>query len=136
MHLKSKHSINVKELQAYQEQEKSSTSQHSVSVIDESEPSLKKIKTIDSYFSSVENKEIKMKMISRMTAKDGLPFRIFCNSEDLRFPFQSAGLMLPTSSTSIRNLVVDYSNEIKNKIALEILTLKETGQKFSVTFDE
>lgn len=92
VHLKSKHNINVKELQALCQKKPSTLQQQNMT---ESESNLKKIKTMDSYFSPIETKEMKMKMmISRITAKDGLPLRVFCVSEDLRLLFQSAGLML------------------------------------------
>lgn len=102
LHLKSKHTIDMKEIVALQEsQAKSSTSTSSSqsftpvmeprpststqsdlmpSIQDETLTSSKKRK-IDNYFL----KDITMdKIIARMVAKDGLAFSLFCTSTDIR----------------------------------------------------
>lgn len=43
--------------------------------------------------------------MSRMISKDGLPFRMFCTSKDLRDLFSAAGHKLPTSPNSIKVMV-------------------------------
>ena len=75
--------------------------------------------------------------ISRMTACDGLSFRAFSSSPDMRRLLASAGYSdLPKSPTAIQALVVKHAGEIQLRVKSEIkLKLKE-GKRFSLTFDE
>jgi len=50
----------------------------------------KKQRKVDQYMVKVESESL-MAMISRMTAKDRLPFRVFTTSEDLRKLLASKG---------------------------------------------
>ena len=75
-------------------------------------------------------------VLARMTALDGLPFSVFCTSEDLRKSMKARGFDLPKSANSIRKLVVDYSTEIQAAAIREIKELKKKGHRSSLTFDE
>ena len=75
-------------------------------------------------------------VLARMTALDGLPFSVFCTSEDLRKSMMARGFDLPKSANSIRKLVVDYSTEIQAAAIREIKELKKKGHRSSLTFDE
>ena len=73
-----------------------------------------------------------------MTAKDGIPFAKFCTSNDLRRAIQAMGFKqaLPTSVQGIRNIVLQYSNDVRNAQVKVIGEMKSKGQKFCITFDE
>lgn len=75
-------------------------------------------------------------MISRMTAKDGFSFNSFCKSSDLRYLFQKSGHKLPSSSNTIRSIVIQFSESVKANMINEIQKLQMQNQKFSLTFDE
>lgn len=98
-------------------------------------PTPMKKKKIGDYFPKlVENS--KEKMVSRMVAKDGLPFRVFCTSDNLRSLFAAKGHKLPTSPNSIKMMVMDYGTTLKMKVKQDLMKLKEHGQRFTLTFNK
>lgn len=99
-------------------------------------PASKKQKITDHFlFLPVENNSVEKK-VSRMVAKDGLPFRVFCTSKDIRDLFNSSGHKLPTSPNSIKLIVMNYGMTLKMKIARDLAQLKENDQRFTLTLDE
>jgi hypothetical protein len=78
------------------------------------------------------------RIVSRMTAKDGIPFLTFCTSADLRRSIGALGLpdQLPKSSATIRKMVTNYANLERAKQIIEVKSLKKSGSKFCVIFDE
>lgn len=74
--------------------------------------------------------------VSRMVAEDGLPFRVFCTSQDLRDLFSAAGYKLPTSPYSIKLMVMNYGMTLKLKIQRDLAELKDDNHRFTSTFDE
>lgn len=76
-------------------------------------------------------------VLSRMTALDGLPFRVFCTSIELRKSLIARGFKnIPKSVNIIRRTVINYSNSVRNSLKKELTELKLNGTKFSLTFDE
>lgn len=75
-------------------------------------------------------------VISRMTALDGIPFRAFTESEDLKHLFNKAGYKLPTSANTIKDVTVKFYEKTKKDLIKEIQELKNEGHKFSVSIDE
>lgn len=73
-----------------------------------------------------------------MVAKDGLPFRVFETSTDLRSCLKAKGCSeeLPTSQMTIKKLVVDYASVTRKAHIEEIKEVKKSGGKFSLTVDE
>lgn len=57
-------------------------------------------------------------MISRMAAKDGLPFRVFCTSEDMKSLFAAKGnnYKLPSSPNTIKQIVMNYETTLKMEV--------------------
>jgi len=57
------------------------------------------------------------RVIARMTAKDGLPFSLFCTSVDLRRMLSSAfkDSVLPKSPHTVREIVLGYSQSVKEE---------------------
>jgi len=77
-------------------------------------------------------------VLSRMTARDGLPFRVFLTSDDLRKSLKSLNLSdeLPKSANTIRKIVMDYTENIRQLLINEISDRKLNENGFSITFDE
>ncbi|CAH0405771.1 unnamed protein product [Chilo suppressalis] len=98
-------------------------------------PARKKRQKITDHFLPVEDTSMEKK-VSRMVAKDGLPFRVFCTSKDMRDLFNSSGHKLPKSPNTIKLIVMDYGMTLKMKIKRELAQLKEDDHKFTLTFDE
>lgn len=74
--------------------------------------------------------------IARMTALDGLPFSVFITSTELRKSLTSRGFEVPKSKETIKAKFLDYSLKCKQKTIHDISNIKDTGLKFSLTFDE
>ncbi|CAG4948466.1 unnamed protein product [Parnassius apollo] len=75
-------------------------------------------------------------MVSRMTALDGMPYRAFTESEDLKHLFKKAGYKLPTSANTIKDVTIKFYDKTKKNLIKEIQELKDEGHKFSVSIDE
>jgi len=72
-----------------------------------------------------------------MTAVDGLPFRVFVTSKDLRRGLVAMGLSnVPTSAEAIKQLVMKHGKTIRALITADIDKQKKQGARFSITFDE
>lgn len=98
-------------------------------------PARKKRQKITDHFLPVEDTSMEKK-VSRMVAKDGLPFRVFCTSKDMRDLFNSSGHKLPMSPNTIKLIVMNYGMTLKMKIMRELAQLKENDHRFTLTFDE
>lgn len=138
VHLKSKHKIDTK-----QDSEGSSntaivssatSASASNSSASASECTTSRKRKITDHFEKVDNSL--EKKVSRMVSKDGLPFRIFCSSSDLRDLFKAASYDLPTSPNSIKLMVMNYGTTIKMTVIRDLLRMKENNHKFTLTFDE
>lgn len=75
-------------------------------------------------------------VLARMTAVDGLPFRIFVTSVELRKSLSARGFDVPKSESTIRYMVIKYGKIIRQKLAVELQRLKSKGERFSLSFDE
>ena len=74
--------------------------------------------------------------VSRMTALDGLPFSFFITSNDQRRIMKQCGYNLPTSSNSIKNMVIKHSETVKTSLINKLCKLKEERVKLSLTLDD
>ena len=75
-------------------------------------------------------------VIARLTAKDGLNFSVFTTSEDLRISLQARGFKVPTSASTIKNMMMKYGQIVEDRLKKHICEKKENNQKFSCTIDE
>lgn len=75
-------------------------------------------------------------VLARMTAGDGLPFRIFATSVEMRKSLASRGFEVPKSANTIRDMVMKYGQSIRQKYKIELQGLKLQGKQFSLSFDE
>lgn len=76
-------------------------------------------------------------VISRLTAKDGLPFKIFCTSHDLRQMLTARGFdNIPKSANTIRSMVIKYAKKIRTSVSSELAAYVKNGGRLSITFDE
>ena len=75
--------------------------------------------------------------IARMTARDGLPFRTFVTSSDLRKCLMACGFgNLPTSSETAKKMVMDEGHSVRSVVTSELARKKMESQRFSLTLDE
>lgn len=76
-------------------------------------------------------------VISRLVAKDGLPFSKICTSYDIQNLLKCKGFdKIPKSPNTVREIVLDYETKIREETKEQILFLKNSGEKFSLTLDE
>lgn len=75
-------------------------------------------------------------VLARMTASDGLPFKIFITSDEMRKSLMARGFDIPKSATTIRGMVMQYGKIIQQKYKIEFQGLKSQGKRFSLSFDE
>lgn len=125
-HIKTKHEINMRKRAAEPVAGSSSKS-------DEVAP----LPQITKYFRNTKDDSLAA-VLARMTARDGLPFRVFITSDDLRKSLKALNLTdeLPKSAITIRKIVIDYSESIRKLLINEISARKLNGKGFSITFDE
>ena len=75
--------------------------------------------------------------IARMTARDGLLFRVFVTSSDLRKWLMARGFgNLPTSAATVKHMVMDEGRSVRSVVFNELARKKTEGQRFSLTLDE
>jgi hypothetical protein len=99
------------------------------------QPSAKKMK-ITSYFVDKQERSLAA-VLSRMTARYGLPFSVFCTSADIREGLKVRGFSeLPKSANTVRSLVMGYSDKVRQAMISQIVQRLNEGRKFSLTFDE
>lgn len=105
-------------------------------------PKAKKLKTLKEYFPMQDQEEKSLPAtLARLTAIHGVPFNVIIRSNDLRAGLLATGLKnLPTSSNTVRKMVVDYTKKIKNSLTTEIAHKKNPelgmGERYSLSFDE
>ena len=137
-HLKSAHNTNLRKRNTdssnpVSQEFRPSTSDGSQSA---AKTSSKKPKVIPDYFSN-SNDDSLPATLSRLTARDCLPFSVFCTSPDMRNLLQAKGFTnVPKNRNKIRELVLNYAKDIRRGLRSEIQKRKEEGRKFSLTFDE
>lgn len=72
------------------------------------------------------------KVLSRMTALDGFPFKVFYTSIELRKLLIVRGLK--NVPKSVLYYVKNYSNSVRNSLKKELIKLKLNDTKFSLVF--
>lgn len=83
------------------------------------------------------NENILPALLAHMTAQDGVPFRVFTTSPDLRRGLTALGLgNVPTSSESVKQLVMTQGKRIRSFVMEELEKKKRNGERFCLTFDE
>ena len=91
--------------------------------------------TMKNYFPSIEKDSLK-NLLSRLCAKDGLPFSILASSEDIRKGMAKLGFDLPKSTETIRKHILEFADDVKQLYKLEITKeVKEIGF-MSISIDE
>lgn len=120
VHLKSSHQIDV-----LLKRKNSETRQ------EDSREKIPKITTIEKFVDDTTLPAV----LARMTAYDGLPFKVFITSIDLRKSLIAQGYSLPKSLTTIRKHVIKYGTYVVERIKHDLLR-KSKSEKFSLTLDE
>ena len=117
-HLKSKHQIHIE-----------SSLKKSVT-----EPSFKKWK-IDSYFKK-DRRESLGEVVAKLLAVDRLAFSQIASSKLLRRAFAADGYSLSTSRDYVKKVFMKQFAEIQSEMVTKIREIKETNNRFSISFDE
>ena len=118
-HLRSKHNT-VLNKRKFDENTTASTSDSNDSVVS----ATRKTNTIIDFFKSKKDETFPA-VVARMIASDGLPFRVFCTSNDLRKFLTMRGFGdIPKSPTSIKQLQIAEINQLKKNLCFS-LTLDE-----------
>jgi hAT family C-terminal dimerisation region len=125
-HLLTQHGINL--------QKRTNSDDSSAST---SAPKTKKNK-ITSYFPSSTKDKSMEAIISRLVARDGVPFEKFITSDDLRDLFSNSTkkMELPKCGKSIKKTVMDYYAKKKSEVCRDLESKQAQGMRFSLTFDE
>lgn len=127
-HLKTAHGISSSK--------RTATDNNSVTDETSPQPSSSKKSQITSFFTK-KNDDSLAAIISRMTAKDGVPMSLFCTSIDMRKLLAAKGFQdIPRSPNTIRRTILNYAENIRDKIIFEMTCYKKNGGKFSLTLDE
>lgn len=75
--------------------------------------------------------------VARLTACDGLSFRVIVKSSDMRRLMLSAGFTnFPRSQTALKNIVLKHAQKLRAVVSAEFQQLLKKGKRFSLTFDE
>lgn len=134
-HIKSQHQVNLLKRADRLEPDASSTLISSAHQGEKSSGTGSSRNTLAYYFKRTVDDSLSA-VISRMVARDGLPFQKFCRSFDLRRLLTAKGYTVPKSANSIKNLVMEYGVKIRREIRATILEQLKEGTRFSLTFDE
>lgn len=141
-HLLKIHKIDLKILRTNQEVAdvdtlglgSSTSSRSSSAAVPESTLNPKSRKITD-FFVSKTDKSFEA-VLARMTAVDGLSFRVFQTSVDLRDLLEAKGYNVPKSAHTIKSKVIDYSKKIRSICIEQMVHIKSKNGRFSLTFDE
>lgn len=96
----------------------------------------KGMRTLDSYYVSKTDDDLDA-ILARMCARDGLPFRVFCSSPDLRGLLAAKGYKnLPTHHNTIRRRVLRHCARLKCDVKTKLAEELSKGKRFSLTIDE
>ena len=126
-HLKSQHNINLLK-RGKEKSDGTSTSIQTIDVDSRSKITLYLKKTGDESFPAV---------AAQMTAPDGIPFSKFCTSQDLRMLLTAKGYRdIPKSPNTIKNIVLQYADKIRQEVVNEISQHKHSNEAFSLIIDE
>ncbi|CAG5041260.1 unnamed protein product [Parnassius apollo] len=99
-------------------------------------PATKKAKTINDFFHVKEEDDLDT-ILAKMTAVDGVPFKIFCSSESMRKLFGKAAYKdLPKSPNTIKKKVLNKSELLKKEVKKELNDIKTAGKKLAISLDE
>lgn len=123
-HLKSIHNINVVKRKVHSSEKPSDLEKK------------KEANKITNFFKKVVDMGLPA-VISRLVAKDFLPFSKICTSYDLRELLKSKGYQdIPRSPNTVRKIVLEYAQKSRLEVIEELAALKKKGEKFSITLDE
>lgn len=131
-HLRSKHYINLLKREDAGDDKKGDDSESQTCSISVLKPA-----SITKYLiAPIQDKSLAA-TVARMTACDGLPYRVFTSSTDLRRILTSAGYGdVPKSNATIHDMVMKHTEKVRSFVIAEMQAKKNEGRKFSLTFDE
>lgn len=93
-------------------------------------------KRITEFFKEKKDKDNLEVVLSRMVSLDGLSFRVFTTSRDLRNALKPDGYEVPKSPTTIRNIVMEFAEKTRNQEKTVINQLVQKCDRFCISHDE
>ena len=75
-------------------------------------------------------------VLARMCSLDGIPFSTIADSSDFRNLFSGCNYELPKSGNTIKNIVLQFADEMREKLRQKLQAEKESGKRFSLSLDE
>lgn len=90
----------------------------------------------DFYKTKPKEVESQDEVVAKLAAVDGLTFGQIANSEMAHKAFKAYGVPLPKSKTTVRKLLMQNFEKVKEGTVKKIEMFLEDGQKFSLTLDE
>ena len=103
---------------------------------DSTTPKKRKMESMDMFVTGKKKKASLNEVIARLCAHDLLSYKVISASITLRQAFKSDGYQLPQSHSTVRISMLNYYEEIKAKIKLEIASKIQDGHRFSASADE
>lgn len=83
-----------------------------------------------------EKKDSLEKVLSRMVALDGLVFRVFATSADLRRFMKADGYDVPKSPKTVRKYVMKFAETTRDEEKAKIKQMVVQGDRFNISHDE
>jgi hypothetical protein len=131
LHLKSHNKFIKREAQKPEANTSNSSEKETVSG-----PTAPKVKRLISDHFSKSSENTLPVVILKMAALDGIAFRLFVTSDELRRCLVARGFIVPKSAATIRNMVVKFADFLREKLSEEFEQPKSKDQRFSFRFDE
>lgn len=92
-------------------------------------------KKINGYFVPKKKKQLD-EVVATVIAKDGLTFRVFETSSELRESLQARGYVLSKTAKSFKAMTIKYAKKIRQNQKEVIKEFVTKDERFCVTFDE
>lgn len=70
-------------------------------------------KKISQFFAQKKERDSLEVVLARMVALDGLPFKVFTTSVDLRNALKADGYVVPKSPNTIRKIVMNFAAKVR-----------------------
>jgi len=75
-------------------------------------------------------------VLSRITAREGLPFSIFCTTTDIREGLRARSFFdITKSANTVRSLVTGNRDRVRQAMISKMTQHLQKGQKFKLTVD-
>ena len=99
-------------------------------------PKKRKMESMDSYVTGAKRKKSLQEVIGHLCAVDLLSFRVISTSTVIRQAFKSDGYKLPECHRTVQRYMMQFYEQIKSQIKIEISCMIQEGKRLSASLDE